>query len=74
MTSHNTQKDKFVVRFSEAGLRQQIATLAKQSHRSMNAEIQHRLFRSFELEEELKRANAVIDRLTAAADRPDAQP
>jgi hypothetical protein len=33
----------------------------------MNAEILHRLFRSLELEEELRRANAVIDRLTASS-------
>ncbi|MBX8554299.1 Arc family DNA-binding protein [Pseudomonas cichorii] len=65
MISNKAPREKFIVRFAEAGLRKQIATLAKQSNRSMNAEILHRLFRSFELEEELRRANAVIDRLTA---------
>jgi hypothetical protein len=40
--------------------------MAYRSNRSMNAEIIHRLFRSFELEQELQRANAVIDRLTGA--------
>ncbi|RMR08597.1 putative DNA binding protein [Pseudomonas savastanoi pv. glycinea] len=58
------KQDKFVVRFYEAGLRDQIADIARNSQRSMNAEIMFRLFRSFELEQELKRANAVIDRLT----------
>lgn len=61
----NRKQDKFVVRFYEAGLRDQIADIARNSQRSMNAEIMFRLFRSFELEQELKRANAVIDRLTA---------
>ncbi|MCS3470123.1 hypothetical protein M2401_003873 [Pseudomonas sp. JUb42] len=59
-------KEKFVVRFPETGLRDQVATMAYRSNRSMNAEIIHRLFRSFELEQELQRANAVIDRLTGA--------
>jgi hypothetical protein len=64
MTSR--KQDKFVVRFYESGLRDQIAEIARGSQRSMNAEIMHRLFRSFELEQELKRANAVIDRLTSS--------
>ena len=59
------KQEKFIVRFYEAGLRDQIAGIARNSQRSMNAEIMFRLFRSFELEQELKRANAVIDRLTA---------
>lgn len=58
------RQDKFVVRFYQAGLRDQIAETARATQRSMNAEIMHRLFRSFELEQELKRANAVIDQLT----------
>lgn len=61
-------KEKFVVRFTEDGLREQIAERARASFRSMNAEIIHCLFRSFELEAELKRANAVIDRLTGKED------
>lgn len=64
MTNRRTEREKFVVRFSEHGLRDQIADQAKLTKRSMNAEIMFRLFRSFELEEELRRAYAVIDRLT----------
>ncbi|MEB0198353.1 Arc family DNA-binding protein [Pseudomonas sp. 5S4] len=64
MTSRRNDREKFVVRFSEIGLRAQIANEAKLASRSMNGEIVYRLFRSFELEEELRRANAVIDRLT----------
>jgi len=62
------KQDKFVVRFYESGLRDQIAEVARHSQRSMNAEIMWRLFRSLELEQELKRANAVIDQLTAKGD------
>jgi len=64
MNSRKNDREKFVVRFSEPGLRAQIASQAKLTKRSMNAEIVYRLFRSFELEEELRRANAVVDRLT----------
>ncbi|RRV04569.1 Arc family DNA-binding protein [Pseudomonas sp. v388] len=67
MTRSKKPCEKFIVRFAQVGLRHQIAELAKASNRSMNAEILHRLFRSLELEEELRRANAVIDRLTASA-------
>lgn len=67
MTRNKKPCEKFIVRFAEVGLRHQIAEMAKASSRSMNAEILHRLFRSLELEEELRRANAVIDRLTACA-------
>jgi hypothetical protein len=62
------KQDKFVVRFYESGLRDQIAEVARDSQRSMNAEIMWRLFRSLELEQELKRAHAVIDQLTAKGD------
>ena len=58
------KQDKFVVRFYETGLRDQIAETARTTQRSMNAEIMFRLFRSFELEQELKRAHAIIDQLT----------
>ncbi|MEB0080007.1 Arc family DNA-binding protein [Pseudomonas sp. CCI3.2] len=64
MNSRKSDREKFVIRFSELGLRAQIADEAKLASRSMNGEIVYRLFRSFELEEELRRANAVIDRLT----------
>lgn len=64
MNSRKNDREKFVVRFSEPGLRAQIASQAKLTKRSMNSEIVYRLFRSFELEEELRRANAVVDRLT----------
>jgi hypothetical protein len=67
MNSRKNDREKFVVRFSEPGLRAQIASQAKLTKRSMNAEIVYRLFRSFELEEELRRANAVVDRLTGIA-------
>lgn len=74
MTSRRTDREKFVVRFSEPGLRTQIAEQAKLTKRSMNAEIVFRLFRSFELEEELRRANAVIDRLTGLGLAEDSSP
>lgn len=74
MTSRRTDREKFVVRFSEPGLRSQIADQAKLTKRSMNAEIVFRLFRSFELEEELRRANAVIDRLTGHGLADDGSP
>lgn len=65
MATNKYYRDKFVVRFTESGLRNQIEIIARDSNRSMNAEIMHRLFRSFELEAALQRANAVIDRLVA---------
>lgn len=68
MNNAKAPRDKFIVRFTERGLRDQIAEVAKNSNRSMNAEIMHRLFRSFELEAELQRANAVIDCFVAQPD------
>jgi hypothetical protein len=63
MSNNKYARDKFVIRFTEDGLRDQIFDIAKVSNRSMNAEILHRLFRSFELESELQRAHSVIDKL-----------
>ncbi|WP_397453184.1 Arc family DNA-binding protein [Pseudomonas sp. NA-150] len=74
MSSRKNDLEKFVVRFSEVGLRSQIATRAKQTNRSMNAEIIHRLFHGFELEEELRRANAVIDHLTGSEESTEEFP
>jgi hypothetical protein len=71
MSRNNAQCEKFIIRFIEPGLRQQIADLARQSNRSMNAEILHRLFHSAQLEEQLARANAIIDRLIAQSDREE---
>ncbi|MES2187980.1 MAG: Arc family DNA-binding protein [Pseudomonadota bacterium] len=45
--------EKFVVRFPE-GMRDRIAASAKVAARSMNAEVVHRLARSFESENELE--------------------
>jgi len=68
MSSTKEDREKFVIRFTEKGLREQIADVARNSNRSMNAEIMHRLFRSFELEVELQRAYAVIDCFVAQPD------
>lgn len=64
-----TEDEKFVVRFPK-GLRPQIAEAAKQSHRSMNAEIISRMGRTLELEDEVFRLQRVIDQLLAANDEP----
>jgi len=69
MTSAKDDREKFIIRFTQKGLREQIAEVAKNSNRSMNAEIINRLFRSFELEAELQRAYAVIDCFVAQPDR-----
>lgn len=68
MSNNKYARDKFVIRFTQDGLRDQIFEIAKSSNRSMNAEILHRLFRSFELEAELQRAHSVIDQLLGRQD------
>lgn len=73
MNSSRNDREKFVIRFSEPGLRAKIASQAKLTKRSMNAEIVYRLFRSFELEGELRRANAVIDRLAGISPAQDSR-
>lgn len=57
--------DKFVVRLPD-GMRDRVADVARQNHRSMNSEIIDRLEQSLlaeELKAELTRAYRVIDRL-----------
>ncbi len=60
-TSRQTD-EKFVVRFPD-GMRGKIANAAKMSHRSIPAEIVHRIGSSFEMENEVARLNAIIDAL-----------
>lgn len=59
-------EDKFVVRLPD-GMRERIATEARDNARSMNSEIVYRLETTVELEAALDRALKVIDQLLAAS-------
>lgn len=61
-------EDKFVVRMPQ-GLRDQLKQKAADNHRSANSEIVYRLERSNALEEELARANRMVDELFAKNQR-----
>ena len=65
-------EDKFVVRMP-LGLRDQLKQKATHNHRSANSEIVYRLERSNELEEELARANRMVDELFAKNQRLQAE-
>lgn len=64
--------DKFMLRFPD-GMRDQIAAAAKESGRSMNAEIVHRLSRSFggalDADEPEKTVMALMYQLASTADK-----
>lgn len=59
-------EDKFVVRLPD-GMRERIATEARDNARSMNSEIIYRLETTVELEAALDRALKIIDQLLAAS-------
>ena len=65
-------EDKFVVRMPQ-GLRDQLKQKAADNHRSANSEIVYRLERSNALEEELARANRMVDELFAKNQRLQAE-